>query len=178
MVLKTIHNAAHLSLFFPLSFFLFSFPFFILPFHGGIFTLYSLYQSILTFHLLTEQVTTWVLVPSAAFPHLQLVVVTETILFRGLVLINAARTFVGAFNAEVIAFPWTAPTLYPRASPIVLVFSSESTQGAAFDGLSFFPFRFWDAEDKIVLGYISRPLGLSLHVFGNVSPQRGPWALM
>ena len=50
--------------------------------------------------------------------------------------------------------------------------------GAAFDGVSFFPSRFWDAEDRIVLGYVSRPFGLSLHVLRNVSPQRGPWALM
>ena len=37
---------------------------------------------------------------------------------------------------------------------------------------------FWDAEDRIVLGYISRPFGLSLLVLGNYSPRRGPWALM
>ena len=28
----------------------------------------------------------------------------------------------------------------------------------------------WDAEDKIVLGYIHRPFGLSLYVLGNASP--------
>ena len=48
-----------------------------------------------------------------------------------------------------------------------------SALGAAFDGVPFFPSRFWDAEDRIVLGYISRPFGLSLHVLGNVSPQHG-----
>ena len=80
MVLETIHNALHL-------------------------TLYSPSQLILTFHLLIRQVTTRVLVPSAAFPHLLLVAVTEATLFRGHFPINAARTFVGAFNAEVTAFP-------------------------------------------------------------------------
>ena len=45
------------------------------------------------------------LVPSAAFPHLLLVAVTETTLFRGPFPIDVGRTFVGAFNAEVTAFP-------------------------------------------------------------------------
>ena len=60
----------------------------------------------------------------------------------------------------------------------VLILSSRSTLGAAFDGMPFFPSKFWDAEDRIVLGYSSRPFGLSLHVLGNVSPQLGSWALM
>ena len=124
-----------LSPFLPLFF---SFSFFIFPFHGGVFTLYSPSQSILTFHLLIRQVTTWVLVPLAAFPHLQLVVVTEATLFRGPVPINVTRTFVGAFNVEVTAFPWTAPILYPRARLTVLALSSENALGAAFDGVPFF----------------------------------------
>ena len=49
-----------------------------------ILTLYSLSQLILTFHLLIRQVTTRVLVPSAAFLHFLLVAITETTLFRGL----------------------------------------------------------------------------------------------
>ena len=51
---------------------------------GWILTLYSPSQLILTFHLLIKQVTTWVLVPSAAFPHFLLVAITEATLFRGL----------------------------------------------------------------------------------------------
>ena len=66
----------------------------------------------------------------------------------------------------------------PRASPILLAFSSGSALGAAFDEMSFFPSRPWDAEDKVILGCTSRPFGLSLLVLGNFSPQRGPWALM
>ena len=31
----------------------------------------------------------------------------------------------------------------------------------------------WDAEDRIVLSYISRPFGLSLHALGNVFPRHG-----
>ena len=49
---------------------------------------------------------------------------------------------------------------------------------AAFNGVSFFPSRFWDAEDRIVLGRIPKPFGLSLHVLGKVSPRCGPWTLM
>ena len=49
---------------------------------------------------------------------------------------------------------------------------------AAFDDMSFFPFRAWDAEDRVILGCISRLFGLSLFVLGNYSPRRGPWALM
>ena len=36
----------------------------------------------------------------------------------------------------------------------------------------------WDAEDKIVLGYIRRPFGLSVYVLGNASPRLGLWALI
>ena len=45
------------------------------------------------------------LVPSVAFPHFLLVAVAEATLFRGPFPINAAKTFVDAFNAEVTAFP-------------------------------------------------------------------------
>ena len=69
MVQKTIHNA----LVFPPSLS-----------QGWILTLYITSQLILTFYLLIRQVTTRVLVPSAAFPHLLLVAVTEATLFRGL----------------------------------------------------------------------------------------------
>ena len=49
---------------------------------------------------------------------------------------------------------------------------------AAFDDVSFFLFRPWDAEDRVILGYISRPFGLLLLVLDNYSPRRGSWALM
>ena len=55
--------------------------------------------------------------------------------------INVARPFVGAFNEEVTSSPWTNPTLYPRACPILLAFSFGSASEAAFDDVSFFPFR-------------------------------------
>ena len=32
----------------------------------------------------------------------------------------------------------------------------------------------WDAEDRIILDYISRPFGLSLYVLGNVPPRLRP----
>ena len=50
--------------------------------------------------------------------------------------------------------------------------------GAAFDGVPFLSSRFWDAGDRIVLGYISKPFELSVHVLSNTSPRREPWALM
>ena len=66
MVQESIHNALLSS------------------FGAWILTLYSPSQLILTFHLLIRQVTTRVLVPSAAFPHFLLVAITEATLFRGL----------------------------------------------------------------------------------------------
>ena len=57
-----------------------------------------------------------------------------------------------------------------NCSYIVLALSSGSALGAAFDDMSFFPSKFWDAKDRIFLGYTSRPFGLSLHILGNVSP--------
>ena len=45
--------------------------------------LYSPSQLILTFYLWIRQVTTRMLVPSAAFPHFLLVAITEATLFRG-----------------------------------------------------------------------------------------------
>ena len=63
-----------------------------------------------------------------------------------------------------------------NCSYAVLALSSRSALGAAFNGVPFFPSKFRDAEDRIVLGYTSRPYGLSLHVLGNVSLRLGPWA--
>ena len=63
-------------------------------------------------------------------------------------------------------------------SPIPLAFSSGSALEVAFDDVSLFPFGPQDAEDRVILGCISKPFGLSLLVLGNYSPRRGPWALM
>ena len=63
--------------------------------HGGFLTLYSPSQLILTLHPLIMRITTRVLVPSATFPNFLLVTATNTALFRGPFLINAARTLVG-----------------------------------------------------------------------------------
>ena len=41
--------------------------------------------------------------------------------------------------------------------------------GATFVGVSFFPPRIWDAENRIVLGNVSRLFGLSLFVLGHSS---------
>ena len=92
--------------------------------------------------------------------------------------INMTRTFVGAFNAEVTSFPWTTLTPYPHVSSILLVFFSGGALEAAFDNMSFFPFKSWDAEDRVILNCISRLFGLSLLVLGNYSPRHGPWVLM
>ena len=65
----------------------------------------------------------------------------------------------------------------PHASPISLAFSSGSALEAAFNDVSLFPFSPWDAEDRVILGCISRPFEFSLLVLGNYSPRLGLWAL-
>ena len=62
-------------------------------------------------------------------------------------------------------------------SPIPLAFSSRSALEAAFDDVLLFPFSPQDAEDRVILGCLPRPLGLSLLVLDNYSPRRGAWAL-
>ena len=63
-------------------------------------------------------------------------------------------------------------------SPILLVFSSGGALEAAFDDMSLFPLKSWDAEDRVILGCTSRLFGLSPLVLGNYSPRYGPWVLM
>ena len=147
-------------------------------FGAWILMLYSPSQLILSFHLSNGQVTTWVPVPSAASPPFSVSCNNRIHTIQGSFPINVARTFVGAFNAEVTSFPWTTPTLYPRASPILLTFPSGSALEVAFDDVSFFPFSPWDAKDRVILGCTSRLFGFSLLVLGNYSPRHGPWALM
>ena len=62
---------------------------------GGFLTLYISFQSILTLHLLIVQVITRVLVPSATFLNPLWVAATKVALFKGPILINAARMLVG-----------------------------------------------------------------------------------
>ena len=40
---------------------------------------------------------------------------------------------------------------------------------AAFDGVPFFPSGFWNFEDRIVLGNISKPFGLSPYILKHFS---------
>ena len=89
-----------------------------------------------------------------------------------------ARTFMGAFNAEVTSLPWTTPTPYPHVSPILLAFFSGGALEVAFDDMSFFLLKSWDVEDRIILDCISRLFGLSLLVLGNYPPWHRPWVLM
>ena len=49
---------------------------------------------------------------------------------------------------------------------------------AAFDDMSLFPLKSWDAEDRVILGCISKLFGLSPLVLGNYSLRHGPWVLM
>ena len=87
-------------------------------------------------------------------------------------------TFVGAFNAEVTYLPWTIPTLYPHVGSILLASSSRGILEAAFDEMSLFPFKSWDAEDRVILGCVFRLFSLFLLVLGNYPPRHGPWALV
>ena len=62
--------------------------------------------------------------------------------------------------------------------PILLASSSGGVLEAAFDEMSLFPLKSWDAEDRVILGCVSRLFGLSLLVLGKYPPQHGPWALV
>ena len=42
----------------------------------------------------------------------------------------------------------------------------------------FFQVGLGDAEDKVILGYVSRLLGLLLYVLGYIPPGLGPWIPM
>ena len=46
------------------------------------------------------------------------------------------------------------------------------------DDMSLFPLKSRDAEDRVILGCISRLFDLSPLVLGNYSPRHGPWVLM
>ena len=72
------YSVQSLSLFRPLS-------------HGGSFILYISLWTIFILHLLIIWALTWVLVPSDTFFSFLWVVVTKTVLFRGLLYINTAR---------------------------------------------------------------------------------------
>ena len=63
-------------------------------------------------------------------------------------------------------------------NPILFALSSEGALEAAFDDMSLFFLKSWDAEDRVILGCIYRLFGLSLFVLGNHSPRHGPWALV
>ena len=62
--------------------------------------------------------------------------------------------------------------------PILLASSSRGLLEAAIDDMSLFPSKSWDAEDRVILGYVFRLFGLSLLVLGNYPPRHGPWALV
>ena len=81
----------------------------------------------------------------------------------------------GAFNVEVTYLPGTTPTLYPHVGPILLASSSRGVLEAAFDEMSLFPLKSWDAEDRVILGCVFRLFGLSLLVLSSrsLSPQFG-----
>jgi len=63
-------------------------------------------------------------------------------------------------------------------SPILLASSSGGALEAAFDDMSLFPLKSWDAEDRVILGCISRLFGFSPLVLGNYSPRHEPWVLI
>ena len=62
--------------------------------------------------------------------------------------------------------------------PILLASSSRGVLEAAFDEMSLFPLKSWDAEDMVILGCVSRLFDLSLLVLGNYPPRHWPWALV
>ena len=60
--------------------------------------------------------------------------------------------------------------------PILLTSSFGGLLEAALDDMSLFPSESRDAEDRVILGCVSRLFGLSLLVLGNYPPWHGPWA--
>ena len=62
--------------------------------------------------------------------------------------------------------------------PILLASFSGGVLEAAFDEMSLFPLKSWDAEDMVILGCVSRLFDLSLLVLGNYPPWHEPWALV
>ena len=87
-------------------------------------------------------------------------------------------TFVDAFNVKGTYLPWTTSTPYLHVGPILLASSSGGLLEVALDDMSLFPSESWDAEDKVILGCVSRLFGLSLLVLGNYPPRHGLWALV
>ena len=57
----------------------------------------------------------------------------------------------------------------PHGCPIVLVLFPGALWEAAFDGVAFFPPGIWDAENRVVLGNVSRLFGLFLFVLDHFS---------
>ena len=75
----------------------------------------------------------------------------------------------GAFSANVTVSPWIASTPYAYGYPTVLILLLRALWEAAFAGVLFSPLGIWDAENRIVLGNVSRPFGLSLSILGYFS---------
>ena len=152
---------------------------------GRSFPLYTSFQLILTLHLLIMQAITQVLVPSATFPDPLWVAVTKAILFRGPFTINAARLLVGRIKCRGDSFSLNCSHFIPPcASCCTCPYFGERSGRLPLmvcrsflleSGTSRTITRVWNAEDRIVLGNISRPFGFSTHVLGHFSPRRGPW---
>ena len=62
--------------------------------------------------------------------------------------------------------------------PILLASSPGGLLETIFDGMSLFPLKSWDAEDRVILGYVFMLFGLFLIVLGNYPPRHGPQALV
>ena len=59
-------------------------------------------------------------------------------------------------------------------SPILLAFSSEDTLEVAFDDISLFFLKSWEAEDRVILDCICGLFGLLLFILSNHYPRHGP----
>ena len=156
------------------SYYSFHFFFWVFLFGAWILTLYSPSQLILTFHLSIRQILTRVPVLSAASPYFLLIAIIETTLFRGLF----PSMWLGCLLAHSMRRWRLLPEPIPRCTPVrvpfYLPFFSGSALEVAFDGVLSFPFRPWDAENKVILGCIPRLFGILILVLGNYSPRRGP----
>ena len=123
---------------------------------------HSYLQLILALHLLIMQVTSRVLVPTAAFPNLLWVAATKAALFRGHFLINAARTF--SCGHLMRRWQFLLELLLHQAimaDPLCLSFFLGCSARLPLMVCRFSLLWSRFVENKIVLGDVSRQFGLS-----------------
>ena len=139
------------------------------------FTLYSLSRLILALHLLVRQVPTSVPIPSAVPPYFLLVAMNEVTLSSRLF----SLTWSGRWRVHLMRMGRIYPEPVLHRTPTWIPFYSRFLQGAflatTIIETLLFPLKFWNVEDRLVLGGSSRHLGLphssSAHTLLGMGPK-------